>query len=183
MNHLFKDIFASPTYIVLNVPSPVADEIRQMRRFLDIDRSHLSIEISLAGSNGLGTISAGQDQDFVFAEVDRIASLTKSFKAEFGIVEKFPDTGIFYYTVINPEPFKKLHNKLIESAIAFNPNPHQYEPHCTLRLAATTQFPEEDILRRIQPPSGEFLLNTMSVCSLEGPMQEPHLMHRVNLKK
>ncbi|QSH41294.1 2'-5' RNA ligase family protein [Lentisphaerota bacterium ZTH] len=181
MNHSSKDLFAAPTYIVLNVPSPVADEIRQMRRFFDIDRSHLSIEISLAGSNGLGTIAPNQDPEFVFREIDRIAGLNKPFKAEFGNVEKFPETGIFYYTVINPEPFIDLHNQLIDSAILFNRNPHPYKPHCTLRLAATTEFPEEDIIRRIQPPAEEFMLNTMSVCSLEGPMQEPRLLHRVNL--
>ena len=45
------DIFQDPAYIVLNVPSPTADEVRGIRSFFDPPRANMAVEISLCGSN------------------------------------------------------------------------------------------------------------------------------------
>ncbi|MFA7230719.1 MAG: 2'-5' RNA ligase family protein [Victivallaceae bacterium] len=175
-----KDIFQASTYIVLNVPSPVADRVKEIRRCFDPDRSHLSVEITLAGSGGLGTVMAGQNPEETFAKLAGIAKSITPFEAEFGHVERFPDTGIYYYTLKQPEHFINVHNMLFASGIKFNPIKYPFTPHCTLKLALKTECSEDDFISRIQPPHETFVINTMSIYSLE-EKDEPKLLHRVNL--
>ena len=174
------DIFQDPSYIVLNIPSPVADQLRSIRSFFDPPRANMAIEISLCGSNGCGTILSGQDTDMVFAELDAVAAKAEAFSAKFGHVEHFPDTGIFYYTLEDSEPFEKLHSMITESNIKFNDTKFAYEPHCTLKLAKHAEYTEEQILERLQPPNQDFIIDTMSVYSLSQNQQIPRLLHRVN---
>ncbi len=177
------DIFQDPTYIVLNVPSPIAEEIRQIRSFFDPPRANMAVEISLCGSNGCGTVSSGQESDDVFSELDAIAEQTEAFSAKFGHIERFPDTGIFYYTLEDDSPFEKLHFTILKSNIKFNPNPFPYEPHCTLKLTKDTEHTEEQMLERLQPPNRDFVIDTMSVYSINQEQQIPRLLHRVNFGK
>ena len=176
------DIFQDPTYIVLNVPSPTADEVRGIRSFFDPPRANMAVEISLCGSNGRGTISSGQNHDIVFRELDAIAGQTEAFSAKFGHVERFPDTGIFYYTLEDAGPFERLHLEITKSSIKFNPTPFPYEPHCTLKLAAFAEYTEEQMLERLQPPNEDFIIDTMSIYSIN-EQQIPRLLHRVNFGK
>jgi hypothetical protein len=176
-----KDIFSDPSYIVLNIPSPVADELRHIRSFFDPPRANLAIEISLCGSNGRGTITPGQNPEMVFFEIDEIAAQTEPFSAKFGHVERFPDTGIYYYTLEDPEPFKALYSRFVESKIEFEPTSFPYEPHCTIKLGRQTEYSEEEIITRLQPPEESFIIDTMSVYSLSKVEQIPRLLHRVNL--
>ncbi|MDD5727440.1 MAG: 2'-5' RNA ligase family protein [Victivallales bacterium] len=175
------DLFREPSYIVLNVPSPAADEIRNIRTFFDPSRANLAVEISLCGSNGLGTIFPGQDPELVFAETDAIAQETEPFRAQFGAVRRFPDTGIFYYTLQDPEPFLKLHALLAQSKIKFNPVTFPYEPHCTLKLSLHAEYTEKQLIGQLRPPQQGFDIDTMSVYSLSREQKIPRLLHRVNL--
>ena len=175
------DIFNDPTYIVLNVPAPIADEVRNIRSFCDPERANGAIEISLCGSNGKGTICAGQDMDDVFSEADRIASMEKPFRTNFSSVERFPDTDIYYYTLENPEPFERLHKMFVASSIKFNPTDYAYEPHCTLKMTPLAGLTEEQILNALCPPDEIFTINTLSIYSLTGEQLTPRLLHRVNL--
>jgi 2'-5' RNA ligase len=178
---VIKDIFQDPSYIVLNIPSPVADELRNIRSFFDPPRAHMAIEISLCGSNGRGTISQGQDTDAVFAEIDAIAARTEAFSAKFGHVEHFPDTGIFFYTLKNPEPFEQLHSLFVESNIKFEPTDFPYAPHCTLKLGKHAEYTEKQIMAHLKPPKEDFIIDTLSIYSLSQNQQIPRLLHRVNL--
>jgi 2'-5' RNA ligase len=180
---VIKDIFQNPSYVVLNIPSPVADELRAIRSFFDPPRAHMAIEISLCGSNGCGTIAPGQDPDIVFAELDSIADRFEPFYAKFGHVEHFPDTGIFYYTLENIEPFEMLHSIIVQSKIKFIKTDFPYEPHCTLKLSKHAEYTEEQMLERLQPPEESFIIDTMSIYSLSKNQLTPRLLHRVNFKK
>ncbi len=175
------DIFSIPSYIVLNIPSPVADQLRNIRSFFDPPRANMTVEISLCGSNGRGTILPGQDPDMVFAETDAIARKTGPFSAQFGKVKHFPGTGIFYYTLQNTEPFEKLYSLFVESNIKFELSEFPYEPHCTLRLRRCTGYTEKQIMTHLQPPKESFIINTMSIYSLSRTQKIPRLLHRVNL--
>lgn len=174
-----KDIFHAPTYIVLNVPSPVADRVKEIRRCFDPDRAHMSVEITLAGSGGLGTVMAGQNPEKIFSRLAGIAKLIAPFEAAFGHVERFSETGIYYYTLKEPEHFINVHNMLAASGIKFNSTKYPFTPHCTLKLALKTEFSEEEFISCIQPPHETFVINTMSIYSLE-EKNEPKLLHRVN---
>lgn len=176
-----EDIFSDPSYIVLNVPSPFADMVREIRSLIDPSRANMAVEISLCGSNGRGTISPGQDPKAVFAEIDAIAKNFKSFNATFGEVKRFPDTGIFYYTLRNPEPFIQLHELFVKSTIEFDPTDFPYEPHCTLKLERQTEYSEEDIIKKLSPPRQSFIIDTLSIYCINRETQVPRLLHRTNL--
>ena len=45
-----------PSYIVLDIPSPMAEEIRRLRSRFDAVRASLPAEITLTGSCGVGLI-------------------------------------------------------------------------------------------------------------------------------
>jgi 2'-5' RNA ligase len=165
------------------VPSPFADKVRAIRSLIDPSRANLAVEISLCGSNGRGIISPGQNSKAVFAEIDAIAKNFKAFKATFGEVKRFPDTGIFYYTLLDPEPFIQLHELFVKSTIKFDPTDFPYEPHCTLKLGQDTEYSEEDIIKKLTPPRQDFTIDTISIYSINPKSKIPKLIHRVNLKK
>jgi len=175
-----KDMFKDPSYIVLNIPSRASEQLHQIRSFFDPARADMTVEISLCGSNGRGTITPGQDPEMVFAEMDAIAAKAEAFSAKFGHVEHFPDTGIFYYTVQDPKPFENLHSLFVASKIKFQPTDFAYEPHCTLMLSKYVEYTEKQILERLQAPNQEFIIDTMSIYSLS-KKQITRLLHRVNL--
>jgi 2'-5' RNA ligase len=177
---LIENIFADPTYIVLNVPSPAAEAVREIRRRFDPARADMSVEITLAGSGGLGTVLNGQSPESVFAEIDRIAAAMKPFTAHFGEINRFPDTGICYYAVQPDNPFVEMQQMLAESAIIFNPCPFPYIPHCTLTLYEDKQGLKLRELRRLPRRDSGFIINTISVYSLTDRMLEPVLLHRAN---
>ncbi len=172
--------FKIPTYIVLSVPTPVADKIREIRRHFDAGRVKMAVEICLAGSNGLGTVAANQPDGLVFAEFDRIAARCEPFTARFGSAQRFTDTGIYYYTLNDPEPFTKINQLLAKSRIKFNPVAFPYEPHCTLKLSVKPEKDDNQIITRIQPPTDEFTINTMSIYQLPSADSEPRLLRRAN---
>lgn len=175
-----NNIFATPTYIVANLPSPVAENIREIRRRFDPERADMSVEVTMAGSGGLGTIMDGQLPETVFAEVDRIAAAMQPFEAEFSELSRFPATGICYYTVRPAEPFVELQKMLAASAIVFNPCPFPYVPHCTLILHEDEQELKLRELRNLLIPSDKFMIDTVSVYRLNEQMLEPVLLHRAN---
>jgi 2'-5' RNA ligase len=174
------NIFATPTYIVVNLPSPVADDIREIRRRFDPERADMSAEITLAGSGGLGTVMDGQSPETVFAEVDRIAAKMQPFEAEFSELSRFPATGICYYIVRPAVPFVELQKMLADSAIVFNPCPFTYIPHCTLILHEDEQELKLRELRSLPIPNAKFMIDTVSVYRLNEAMLEPVLLHRAN---
>ena len=55
-----EERITSPAYVVLDIPSPMAEWIRSVRSRFDEERSRLPAEITLTGSCGTGVISPGQ---------------------------------------------------------------------------------------------------------------------------
>lgn len=177
---MLENIFADPTYIVLNVPSPAADAVREIRRQFEPARADMSVEITLAGSGGLGTVLEGQSPETVFAAVDRIAAATEPFTAYFGEINRFSDSGICYYTVQPIEPFVEIQQMLAESPVLFTPCSFPYTPHCTLILYEDEQDLRLQELQRRPRLNTGFILDTISVYSLTDNMLEPVLLHRAN---
>jgi len=177
---LIKNLFDDPTYIVLNVPSPAAEVIREIRRQFDPARADMSVEITLAGSGGLGTVLEGQSPETVFAAIDRIAAATEPFTVHFGEITRFADSGACYYTVLPAEPFIEMQEMLAESPIRFSPCPFPYIPHCTLILYEDERELKLRELRSLPRPDAGFMLDTISVYSLTDGMLEPVLLHRAN---
>jgi 2'-5' RNA ligase len=172
-------MFDDPTYIVLDIPEPVSEIIRNIRRRHDSERAILPVEITIAGSSGLGTIAEGQEESEVFKIIDETAKKFEPFTASFQRIKKFPKTDIFYFEISAPEEIVAMHQALAVSGIKFNESPFQFTPHCTLKLLGEVTKREAQELISVIPPQNEFLIDMISVYMHEE--LESKLLHRAKL--
>ncbi len=160
----------SPAYIVLDIPSPMAEWIRSVRSRFDEERSRLPAEITLTGSCGTGVISPGQSVREIAARLEEAAAKIHPFYAEFGNVQRFDNTDIYFLDVKDPAPFQEAHKIVADSGIRFEPSPFPYRPHCTLKLRKPPRSLEELLeLFFLQAPKEPFRLELMSVYELPAP--------------
>lgn len=155
--------FQYESYIVLDLPSPVKEKIYDIRNYhKDKLRASLPVEITVAGSGGVGVIEPGQDNEFVFNTIKNIAEKMSPITASFKDVLRFPGTDLFVFTLKDEEKFRRLHEEIIKSGIKFKPNKFPYKPHCTLRSRTpiTDAEVEEVMTTRL---SDEFILDTISI--------------------
>src|SRR5687768_2916948 len=59
-------VLQSPTYVVLELPAAVATQIHVLRERYDPRTARLPMEITVAGSSGVGALSPDQDAQHVF---------------------------------------------------------------------------------------------------------------------
>lgn len=164
--------FEFDTYVVLDVPPPMADRVMAVRtRHRDEFRMALPIEFTVAGSSGVGVIEKEQDQTSVFGLLRAVAERTPPFAAEFDGALRFDGTDIFVLTLADEAPFQRLHKEIAESGIRFASSPFPYKPHCTLR--SRSPIAENDVADLLATRlDGEFTLSTMSVYAMSGlPME------------
>lgn len=155
--------FQFDSYIVLDIPSPVKEKIYGIRNHhKDTLRASFPVEITVAGSGGVGIIEPGQDKEFVFNTIRNIASKTRPILASFQDVLRFPGTDLFVFTLKDEERFRLLHEEIKKSGIKFKDNRFPYKPHCTLRSRTpiTDDEVEEIMATKL---SDEFILDTISI--------------------
>jgi 2'-5' RNA ligase len=155
------------TYVVLDVPEPVASKvIAARRRHGDVFRSALPAEITVAGSGGLGCVLPDQDPERVWGVLDEIAKANPPIDCALGEVLRFPNTDIFVYRPHPDDALRSLHEQLAASSIGFRPNPFPYTPHCTLRGGSpvTDEEAASLIAERI---ADRFTLDQLSVYRLK----------------
>ena len=86
--------------------------------------------------------------------VERVARLTAAFKMEFGEIDHFPDTGVFFIAPKDRRPFDSLHASLASSKIPFAHSRFPYNPHCTLRIGPKVEQSVCERIYSIPVPSG-----------------------------
>src|SRR5258708_32489125 len=121
------------SYIVAEIPEPVDSQVQALRDSLNTPTAKLPVEITLAGSSGVGPIPAGADLSLIKRHLERILSVISPFRARFSAIRTFPNTSIFFLEPYDRSPFDRLHQKLRASGIPFSEIPWPYNPHCTLR--------------------------------------------------
>lgn len=156
------------TYIVLDLAGPAVTEVRRAREAHGYDfYGALPVEVTVAGSSGLGTLAPDQDVLQVFSTLDRIAADTPVIAGRFGSMLRFPDTDIFVLTMEDPQPFLDLHQRIAESDIKFLPSPFPFMPHCTVRGqvvgAASSEEAEELLDLTIDKPFRCEMLSTYTI--------------------
>lgn len=166
-------------FAVLDLPEHVGVDILRIRhQFRDPYQTELPVEITLAGSSGVGVMVSGQLRTSVFATLDEIAATTPPFTATFGPVMRFPNTDIFVLSLRNPVPFDMLHRRIVESGIHFQESPHEFIPHCT--LCRRSPIGEEDVAALMATTvPGDFTIDTLAVYQAD-PLPAT-LLHRVVL--
>lgn len=158
---------AEQTYAVLDLPQPVADIILEIRRrHRDDFRAALPAEVTVVGSSGVGCFSAGQAAERTFEVLDEIAAETPPIEAALRQVERFPNTDIFAFRFADESELRRLHERIAQSGLAFDPNPFPFGPHVTLRSRSPVSAEEADDLlaERIEEP---FVLRDLSIYRLE----------------
>lgn len=174
-------MFNLPTYIVLDVPPPVSDYVKALRRRFDPERADVPVEITITGSSGLGTVVQDQNPITVFRTVSEIASKFTPFQTYFLRVKKFRGTGITYFELENPLNFIQIHNAFASSPIKFNINQFPFTPHCTIRLKRGIRIKEIREAILTAPPEYEFFLSSMSVYTYEDEKMKSKLLYRTHL--
>ena len=83
------------SYIVAEIPEPVRSQIQILRDSLNTPTRKLPVEITLAGSSGVGPIPVGTDLSLVKRHLDRTLSDISPFRARFSAIRTFPNTSVF----------------------------------------------------------------------------------------
>ena len=152
-----------PAYIVLEIPAPVGGMIQTIRDSLATPVARLPVEITVAGSSGVGPIPPGTDTRETEGMLKSVLAGLKPFQVRFQEIGCFPNTNIFYLSPQERRPFDDIHKALKESGIRFAPSPWPYNPHCTLRGGPMNgNVLAEDILS-LSFPKEDFVIDTLSI--------------------
>ncbi|MGJ9459895.1 2'-5' RNA ligase family protein [Oceanobacillus sp. CF4.6] len=174
--------FKNHTYIVLDLPKKIADKVKKIRSEYSYTMS-FPVEITVAGSSGIGVLQYEQNPSNVYTTVKDIASRTKPIKGIFGEVSSFPSTDVFFFTLQDESSIRDFQEELVKSNIKFLENPFPYKPHCTLcNNSSLANIETQELLSK--EISEEFILDTVSVYSLERKPNDNidvSLLERVNL--
>jgi hypothetical protein len=169
------------SYIVAEIPEPVHSQIQAMRDSLNTLTARLPVEISLAGSSGVGPIPIGTDLSLVERHLDRTLRSISPFRTRFAAIRSFPNTSIFYLEPLNRSPFDHIHQELRASGIPFSEIEWPYNPHCTLRAGAPLSAEAASELLSRSFPQEEFWINTVSVYHLDDIRVEYKLLFQRTL--
>lgn len=161
-----------PAGIVVDIPEPIRSRIQSIRESLGTITAKLPVEITVAGSSGLGFIPPGTDLSKIIGEIDRIASEVVPFEVSFSEIRSFPNSFIFYLAPSDGKPFDSLHRALCVSSIPFSESPFPFIPHCTLRDGNALTQEEMDGILSIGFPRESFLIDSISAYDL--PVYDPN---------
>ena len=164
------------SYIVAEIPEPVRSQIQALRDSLNTLTARLPVEISLAGSSGVGPIPIGTDLSLIERHLERTLSHISPFFTRFSAIRTFPNTSIFYLEPFDRSPFDHIHQELRVSGIPFSEIQWPYNPHCTLRGGAPLSAEAASELLSRSFPREEFWINTVSVYHLDDTAMDYKLL-------
>jgi 2'-5' RNA ligase len=167
-----------PAFIVLEIPPPVSGAIQSLRdslATLAAPTVRLPVEITVAGSSGVGPIPPGTDRDKTEAALKSVLAGLKPFSVRFQEIRRFPNTNIFYLAPQERQPFDRIYEALAASGITFAPSRWPYNPHCTLRGGPMTDRDSAEAILTLPFPKQEFVIDTVSVYELDPATVTCHL--------
>jgi len=163
-------------FIVAEIPEPVRSQVQAMRDSLNTLTARLPVEITLAGSSGVGPIPPGTDLSLIERHLDGILPGIAPFRARFSAIRAFPGTSIFHLEPFDRSPFDHLHQELRASGIPFSGIRWPYNPHCTARGGEPLAADAAVELAARPFPREEFSINTVSVYQLDGASLDCRLL-------
>ncbi len=181
IEELPPEVTQNKAYIVVDIPEPVHEQIKQMRTVLASKSAMLPAEITLAGSSGVDPIPPGVEIELIKREVSRIAAQFHPFEVSFDCIEYFPGTGIFYLRPTDRKPFDLIHSALCSSKIQFPPSAFPYNPHLTIRNDAPVDEQTTETIQAMPFPRDSFVIDALSVYELNEDEYEATLIYRAKL--
>lgn len=110
------------------------DDVLRLRSLYEPVRLRFPIEITVAGSSGLGWFSDGQDD--LVQKVGGVARGFAPFSYRFAKVTRFPASNVYYLAPEETSCFHDFQARLAASGLRFAPTPYEYVPHCTIAILA-----------------------------------------------
>jgi hypothetical protein len=95
------------SFIVAEIPEPVHSHVQALRDSLNTLTAKLPVEITLAGSSGVGPVPAGTDVALIQSHLDRMLLAISPFRARFSAIRTFPNTSIFCLEPFDRSPFNR----------------------------------------------------------------------------
>ena len=146
------------------------DDVLRLRSLYDPVRLRFPIEITVAGSSGLGWFSDGQ-HDLV-QKVGGIARGFAPFAFRFAKVERFPESNVYYLAPGDGSPFHEFQSRLAGCGLRFESTPYAYVPHCTIAILAQDAPVEAHAEVRACPvPAGDIQVLSVSFWSVDREQQ------------
>jgi 2'-5' RNA ligase len=171
--------FERDTYVVLDMPSPVWQHVKSIREQYGSRLAILPVEITVIGSSGVGTFQEAQEMMAAFERLDSMAANFAPITTAFRRVTTFPNTGVFYYEPIDPQPFIKLQSEIVLTGLKFKETPFPFTPHCTIVKFDNPSAELVNEILSLPVPEGQFVLDALSIYSLDG--YDCRLLRKVEL--
>lgn len=160
--------FPLDSFVVVEMPAAVVRHVRAIRQQYGSARQFLPVEITVAGSSGVGVFAREQDARAALDTLRTIAATTGAFTLELTGVRRFPGSGVFYYGIRDTARLDALHRRLVTSDLRFTPSPFPFSPHLTVDTFddATPELERE--LLALPVPDGRQLIESLAAYSLSG---------------
>jgi hypothetical protein len=153
-------------YAVLELSGPAAAAVRSIRARYSYDYlGAMPVEITVAGSGGVGSPSKRSDPRPFFAALDEIVESTAPIRGRLNTTHRFPGTDVFYVQPEDPQPIVALHDRIATCGIEFDAAQFPFVPHCTL-TQPPNPTPTDPNAPELQLDA-EFTADTLSVYQVE----------------
>src|SRR5260221_3425340 len=108
-----------PAYVVLDIPQPIRSAVSNIRRRLLYPAASLPVEITIAGSSGVGPIPAGYSIPTLVRQLGPIVETHRAFRTRFSGIGSFRDTHNYYLSPEDRTPFDEMHQSVGSRSSAF----------------------------------------------------------------
>jgi len=153
-------------YAVLDLSGPAAAAVRSVRAQYSYDYlGAMPVEITVAGSGGVGSPSQRDDPRPFFAALDEIVESTAPIHGRLNRTLRFPGTDVFYVQPEDPQRIVALHERIATCGIEFEPAEFPFVAHCTL-TQPPNPAPTDPTAPELQLDA-EFTADTLSVYQIE----------------
>jgi 2'-5' RNA ligase len=169
--------------LVFDLPHTLwTQEVLRVRKQYDPARANFPVEITVAGSSGLGWFSPSQTIAYLAEGISAIASSFTRFTFEFFRVERFPNSRVYYFAVRDATPFHAFQHLLAGSGLQFEPIPFSYTPHCTIaELSPSADDVDHAVLRNFNVPEGTIEVSSVSFYAVNSSRNQCEHLGRIAL--
>jgi hypothetical protein len=125
-------------FVLAPIAGPAAAVIRELQERYDPKlAAAFPPHVTLAGSSGVGPISARTSQDALQRALGPIAASSDQLALPLGRPQRFMQTDIISLPFDPHGPVRALHDRIAQSGLVFGPARFTFTPHVTLNLYRT----------------------------------------------
>jgi 2'-5' RNA ligase len=150
------------TYICLDIPEPYYSRVREIREAHCNRLDTFPIEMTIAGSSGVGAIKSHHEWNDVQAKLVEFSRTWPPIVTQFAGVVRFPGTDIFVLSMQDPAPFQTIHEALQRTGFEFDDSRFPFFPHVSLRMSGELSEADINDLFSLRI-AGEFAMDTLSL--------------------